>query len=88
MSQERREERREDRREQRREDSRREFLLKLAKGAVYSAPVVRTLAAPDGVAAQNSVSGKGEMKGQLNTSTTTNAVEPGFGPSAPWTRDP
>jgi len=31
---------------------RREFLLKLAKGAVYSAPVVRSLAAPSHLAAQ------------------------------------
>jgi len=31
---------------------RREFLLKLAKGAVYTAPVVRSLAAPTQLAAQ------------------------------------
>lgn len=31
---------------------RREFLLKLAKGAVYTAPVVRSLAAPTHLAAQ------------------------------------
>ena len=37
---------------------RREFLKKIAKGTVYVAPVVRSLAAPDPAHAQ-SVSGKG-----------------------------
>lgn len=70
------------------EESRREFLLKVAKGAVYAAPVIRTLSAPESLSAQN-VSPKGEMKGQdMTTGGTTSNLQQGFGPPAPWTRDP
>lgn len=76
------------------EESRREFLLKLAQGAVYAAPVVRTLTAPESVAGQANPSKKKgwDMTGALQAPSGPGAAsqEPqsGFGPPAPWTKNP
>ncbi|MFP3947791.1 MAG: hypothetical protein ACLFWG_03605 [Longimicrobiales bacterium] len=73
-------------------ETRREFLVKIAKGSVYSAPVIRTLAAPEGLSAQanpseksGGKSGGGWGKGQNAPAPTTDFQ---FGPSAPWSNDP
>lgn len=69
------------------DQSRREFLLKVAAGTAYAAPLVRSVAAPEGLSAQHNTTtgkgGQGEMKGQTTTTT-----EFQFGPSAPWSSDP
>ncbi|MDH3222713.1 MAG: hypothetical protein OEO23_03285 [Gemmatimonadota bacterium] len=48
------------------ESDRRAFLKKLAKTSVYSAPVIRTLAAPDPAAGQ-ALSKKGGKGKEMNT---------------------
>lgn len=71
-------------------ETRREFLIKIAKGSVYSAPVIRTLSAPERLSAQANPSeksggkagGGGFMTGQ---DPTTNFQ---FGRSAPWSGNP
>lgn len=65
-------------------DDRRAFLLKLAKTATYSAPLVRTLAAPTHVAAQG-LSAKmmmNMMMGMMGMDVPT-PFESGS-PRAPW----
>lgn len=71
------------------DESRREFLLRLARGAVYAAPVVRTLSAPESVAGQTTPSKKKgwEMSGAASP-TTSPDLQPGFGPQAPWSMNP
>lgn len=66
------------------DETRREFLLRLARGTVYAAPVVRTLAAPERLAGQANPSqkGMGKMKGLMMAPSSD--LSPGFGPSAPW----
>lgn len=72
-------------------ETRREFLIKIAKGSVYSAPVIRTLAAPEGLSAQANPSqksggkagGGGYMEGQQNAPTPFQ-----LGPAAPWSTNP
>ena len=72
------------------DSSRREFLLKLAKGAAYTAPLVVSMATPESVLAQASVSRKkgGASKGKgKNPNAVTDfsvAPAPSPGPSAPW----
>ncbi|NIP60932.1 MAG: hypothetical protein GWM92_20940 [Gemmatimonadetes bacterium] len=75
------------------QESRREFLLKLAQGAVYAAPVVRTLTAPESVAGQVTPSKKKgwDMTGALQAPTgpsSSQSPQSGFGPPAPWTKNP
>lgn len=76
------------------EESRREFLLKLAQGAVYAAPVVRTLTAPESVAGQTTPSKKkgwdmtGALQAPGGTGANTQSPQSGFGPPAPWTKNP
>lgn len=76
------------------EESRREFLLKLAQGAVYAAPVVRTLTAPESVAGQATPSKKkswdmtGALQGPGGPGANTQSPQSGFGPPAPWTKNP
>lgn len=70
------------------DSSRREFLVKLAKGAAYTAPVVVSMAAPESLMAQASVSHKmgGGSKGKgKNPNAVTDFSGGGApGPAAPW----
>ena len=71
-------------------DDRREFLKKLAKASVYSAPVVLTLATPPELLAQsNNTSSKGGM-GMGMTGALVAPAGSGFGgaSTAPWARSP
>jgi len=78
------------RRSDRVDSSRREFLLKLAKGAAYTAPVIVSMATPESVLAQSSVShkkgggskGKGKNPNAVTDFSAGPAASPG--PSAPW----
>ena len=65
-------------------EDRREFLIKVATGAVYAAPVIRTLTAPRALTAQTT--GKGDMgMGML----IIQAPEPPPTTStAPWAKKP
>lgn len=74
-------------------DSRRDFVRKIATGAVYAAPVVKTLAAPGSLLGQHSsTSTKGGMgggmvktavQGDLDLTTSTPSTNPAARP-APW----
>jgi hypothetical protein len=71
-------------------DSRREFLLKMAKGAAYVAPVVVTLSTPDGLLGQGQSTnsqkgGMGKGKGQ---GINPQIQAPSFTPRAPWQTAP
>lgn len=74
--------------------SRRDFLLKLAKGAAYAAPVVASMSAPERLLAQVSPSQK--MGGMAMGKGKPNAVsgftaDPTLAPgskTAPWTVAP
>ncbi len=65
---------------------RRRFLSRLARAAVYSAPVVHTLAAPRSVQGQG-LSGKGKGMGGSEMVDVLTPVAPGL-PTAPWARHP
>lgn len=71
-------------------ETRRGFPIRVAKGAAYSAPVVRTRTAPDGLRAQADPSqksgGKAGEKGQGALSDPASQFQ--LGPSAPWTDNP
>lgn len=67
------------------DQSRREFLLKLAAGSAYAAPLIRSVAAPESLSAQNAPTGKG---GGMDMPSMTSTTEFQFGPSAPWTTNP
>lgn len=71
-------------------ETRREFLIKMAKGSVYSAPVIRTLTAPDGLSAQANPSEKsgGKTGGGWGQNAPSPSTDFQFGPSAPWSNDP
>jgi hypothetical protein len=64
--------------------SRREFLLGLATGAIYAAPLVRTLAAPDHLAGQPPPSQKGGGMWMGTASEATQVEPPMIGPDPPW----
>ena len=78
-------------------DDRREFLKKMAQGAVYAVPLIHSLAAPRSLRAQNQGGDtKDDTKG---TSTDKNqvwsgmqAIEPtpstGFSIDPPWSKPP
>lgn len=73
------------------DSSRREFLLKIAAGTAYAAPVIRSVAAPEGLSAQaNTTTGKGgtgtgmETPGMDMAKAPTPTTDIQFGPSAPW----
>jgi hypothetical protein len=68
---------------------RRDFLLKVAKGVAYSAPVMRTLASPPSLVAQ-ATSGKGGMEmGMLVIQRPEPATPPPLTTStAPWAKKP
>jgi len=75
-------------------DSRREFLLKMAKGTAYVAPVVVTLSTPDGLLGQGQSTnsqkggmGKGKGKGQ-GQGVNPQIQAPSFTPRAPWQTAP
>jgi len=68
-------------------ETRREFLIKIAKGSVYSAPVIRSLAAPDGLSAQANPSQKGKNDWAMKR-TNEPTTDFQFGPPAPWSRNP
>jgi hypothetical protein len=73
------------------ESSRRAFLLKLARGAAYSAPLVVSMSAPDPLRAQAAVShkkGGNKMGGDNTVSGFEVAPAPAPGPQAPWTVEP
>ena len=55
--------------------NRRDFLTSVLKGVAYSAPVVHSLAAPDGLLGQHSeTTGKGGMGKGMLTSQTSAAI--------------
>ncbi len=67
--------------------SRRQFLLKLAKGAAYAAPVVVSMSAPSSLHAQAAVShkkGGGKMMSGNVVTDFSLAPSPARGPVAPW----
>ncbi len=70
------------------DSSRREFLLKLARGAAYTAPVVVSMATPESLMAQASVSHKkgGGAKGKGKNPNAVTDFSGGAvpGPAAPW----
>ncbi len=66
-------------------EDRREFLKKLAKGSVYSAPVIRTLATPPELMAVTQSSMK---KGQPPVMMLIAPIPTGGGSTAPWARRP
>ena len=69
-------------------EDRREFLIKVATGAVYAAPVIRTLTAPRALTAQTT--GKGDMgMGMGMGMLIIQAPEPPPTTStAPWAKKP
>lgn len=71
-------------------ETRREFLVRVAKGAAYSAPVIRTLTAPEGLRGQANPSQKsgGKAGGKGQGSLSDPATQFQLGPSAPWTNNP
>lgn len=70
------------------DQSRREFLLKVAAGGAYAAPLIRSIAAPEGLSAQsNTTTAKGGQGTEMMASGTS-TTEIQFGPSAPWSNDP
>lgn len=65
---------------------RREFLIRMARGAIYAAPVVHTLAAPDSASGQAPPSQKMQM---MNMGMGMNNANVGvLGRTAPWFRPP
>ena len=62
---------------------RRAFLLRLARTAAYSAPVIQTLAAPRSVQAQG-ISGKGMTGMGGSVPEVIQPFRPSSLPSAPW----
>lgn len=77
------------------DSSRREFLLKVARGAAYAAPVIVSMSAPEKLLAQATASQKkgGGSKGKgknpnLNASGTQFQTGPDAGATAPWSKPP
>jgi hypothetical protein len=68
---------------------RREFLLKIAKGVAYSAPVISTLAGPSALLAQEDQT---TTKGGMGTGMGMLVVQPPPPPpttsTAPWAKKP
>lgn len=78
-----------------RPEGRRVFLKTLARGALYSIPVVHTLAAPEGVVAQGKstqkkmgMQGMGMGMGMGNNQSIEDLGATNFGPAAPWSMTP
>ena len=80
-------------------DDRRDFLKKMAKGAVYAVPLIHSLAAPGRLAGQGGGQDPDDMKDSKGTSTDKNQgwsgmaiieqpVETGFSPAPPWSKPP
>lgn len=67
---------------------RREFLKRLAKGSLYAAPLIHSLAAPEGLAAGGGGTGKVMGMGGMGMQTTETLGTSGFGTQAPWSRPP
>ena len=67
-------------------DDRREFLKRLVKGSVYSAPVIRTLATPPELAAVVQSSMKMGDPPPMLVAPTSGAT--GGASTAPWARPP
>ncbi len=76
--------------------SRREFLIKLAKGTVYAAPLVVTLSVPESLTAQAPASqkmgggskGKGMGGGGAGGAAPSGSSAPATGPTPPWAAPP
>lgn len=74
------------------DDTRREFLIRMARSAAYAAPVVVSLSAPEGLAAQKTASDKGGGGGKTKSttadfSTNLDATSPTTA-TAPWAVPP
>jgi hypothetical protein len=69
------------------EEGRRAFLKKLAKGSIYSVPVIRTLSTPPELAAMAAQMGSMKGMGGMMLVAPTGG---GFGgtTTAPWARPP
>ncbi len=70
------------------DETRRSFLLKLARGAAYAAPVMATMATPGHLLGQSGVSTKKGMGGKKGAAFTAPAAPTGLGTAAPWQVDP
>ena len=67
-------------------EDRREFLIKVATGAVYAAPVIRTLTAPRALTAQTT--GKGDMGMGMGMLIIEAPEPPPTTSTAPWAKKP
>ena len=67
-------------------EDRREFLIKVATGAVYAAPVIRTLTAPRALTAQTT--GKGDMGMGMGMLIIQAPEPPPTTSTAPWAKKP
>ena len=67
-------------------EDRREFLIKVATGAVYAAPVIRTLTAPRALTAQTT--GKGDMGMGMGMLIIQAHEPPPTTSTAPWAKKP
>lgn len=70
--------------------SRREFLIKVAKGTAYTAPLVVTLSVPESLTAQAPASQKMMMggMGMAGAAAPSGSSAPAAGPTPPWAAPP